>query len=593
MTGGGNTDLLHPALWFSGNANTISLKNIYLNDFRSTYAKIGIDSNNNRTTSAGGVSSIVLDGVSWNHGTCGSGGGPGIDIGTNSFWIFIQRVTGTGCAPGGAPTIAAPGTPGLSRSSGVVTVTTTTSTAIAAGATQFITIQNAADTSFNGSFAVASVISGTQFTYAQVGPNASSGNGQVITYQQAAVNIDPGGGTGKGGGSGLIFIDEWNFNSGGVRLVAGTGGGGVYVRNGTFEGNNVDAHMPPVLVPSSVLTSSGIGMNVHVENLEVADNVVPVPGVQVDNATVPFAVVSRVDAGVKGAALLLGGTPVYDPLVSGLRAGQAGYGIFGRATGGGIDVARRGFSPVAVISPNLANTAPASWVFEVGAGTITAGITAPDGTTGAGRVTSNAGTSIVDFYVNNNTPLTIGDAYVYGVWERSNSSGALSGNVKLNLNSNGFGAGDTCAPFPGLSSGGVLFGQTVGDGQWIWNSGLCKVYTNPVNAGITLNASVTNPAVMDFYGPTLIKIPTGTKSDNELFEIANNLSIFSSTAAAGEVSMFGNQRFRPGTTTFANLGAAPIGVTFIGCSDCTITNPCAGGGTGALAKSLNSIWVCN
>jgi len=29
------------------------------------------------------------------------------------------------------------------------------------------------------------------------------------------------------------------------------------------------------------------------------------------------------------------------------------------------------------------------------------------------------------------------------------------------------------------------------------------------------------------------------------------------------------------------------------CSDCAVANPCAGGGTGALAKGLNGAWVCN
>lgn len=29
------------------------------------------------------------------------------------------------------------------------------------------------------------------------------------------------------------------------------------------------------------------------------------------------------------------------------------------------------------------------------------------------------------------------------------------------------------------------------------------------------------------------------------------------------------------------------------CTDCTIASPCAGGGTGALAKRLNGAWVCN
>lgn len=44
--------------------------------------------------------------------------------------------------------------------------------------------------------------------------------------------------------------------------------------------------------------------------------------------------------------------------------------------------------------------------------------------------------------------------------------------------------------------------------------------------------------------------------------------------------------------TFAGLGTPGNGlVTY--CSDCTIANPCAGAGSGAIAKRLNGIWVCN
>jgi hypothetical protein len=43
---------------------------------------------------------------------------------------------------------------------------------------------------------------------------------------------------------------------------------------------------------------------------------------------------------------------------------------------------------------------------------------------------------------------------------------------------------------------------------------------------------------------------------------------------------------------FAGLGT-PANGTFTYCSDCTIANPCAGSGTGALAKRLNGAWVCN
>jgi hypothetical protein len=45
-------------------------------------------------------------------------------------------------------------------------------------------------------------------------------------------------------------------------------------------------------------------------------------------------------------------------------------------------------------------------------------------------------------------------------------------------------------------------------------------------------------------------------------------------------------------TAFASLGT-PANGTLKYCNDCTVANPCAGSGTGALAKRLNGVWVCN
>ena len=45
-------------------------------------------------------------------------------------------------------------------------------------------------------------------------------------------------------------------------------------------------------------------------------------------------------------------------------------------------------------------------------------------------------------------------------------------------------------------------------------------------------------------------------------------------------------------STFLAL-PSPGNGSIIYCSDCTIANPCAGGGTGAIAKRLNGVWVCN
>lgn len=46
------------------------------------------------------------------------------------------------------------------------------------------------------------------------------------------------------------------------------------------------------------------------------------------------------------------------------------------------------------------------------------------------------------------------------------------------------------------------------------------------------------------------------------------------------------------SVTFANL-PTQADAKLIYCSDCTVANPCAGSGTGALAKGINGAWVCN
>jgi hypothetical protein len=47
-----------------------------------------------------------------------------------------------------------------------------------------------------------------------------------------------------------------------------------------------------------------------------------------------------------------------------------------------------------------------------------------------------------------------------------------------------------------------------------------------------------------------------------------------------------------GTITYSNLGSSANGTMWF-CSDCQETNPCSGGGSGAIAKKLPSKWTCN
>ncbi len=86
----------------------------------------------------------------------------------------------------------------------------------------------------------------------------------------------------------------------------------------------------------------------------------------------------------------------------------------------------------------------------------------------------------------------------------------------------------------------------------------------------------------------------GDNDPRILLDTANNRISLGPGNAAVDTTL---TRVAPGEialapVSFANLGA-PINGTICFCSDCTVANPCAGGGTGALAKRLNGAWVCN
>lgn len=581
MQGGGNTDNVHPAVWISAVQSTqITLKNLSFSNNRSTYVKYGIDSNNNRNGS-GGSAGFSMYNVSWIHGGQ-AGAGPGMDIGSNSFWIWLKGLAVSG-SPTGVFTIASSG---ASRVSGTVTITTTTPHNVLFGDT--ITITNVLDNTFNGSFTVAGVVDNLHFTYLNPETDSTSGSGQVVTAAAAAINMDPG----TGPGNSLVFIDDINLNNGNIRYVPGINGGSLYVRNVSYESDNTTPDPPTVLI-----TSTRGGAFIHIENVETADTINPVNLVQVDNNSghPDFVVVSRIAGQVRGCMTVLGGTQPSVFNITPLRQGQ--YGLLqGQITATGIDTGRRGFSPVAALGTNIA-LPPASWTFRAGSGTVTPGFAGPDGTSNAVRVTSNGGVALADMYFST-TNLNLGDVYVYGVWVRSvNNNGYASGvpPIRFTHHSAGLGVGDTCASFQGNPPGdGVVLGNLTGsnqsDGQWQWYSGVCRVAANPTSPGTAFSAIASSTNSVDFYAPTVLLFPAGTKSDNETWEIANNLS--SSAGNAGEVSMLPSQLFRPGSTGFSGLGTPANGV-FIYCSDCTIANPCASGGTGALAKRLGGVWICN
>lgn len=77
--------------------------------------------------------------------------------------------------------------------------------------------------------------------------------------------------------------------------------------------------------------------------------------------------------------------------------------------------------------------------------------------------------------------------------------------------------------------------------------------------------------------------------------IGGNLgfSAFSGCASTKISAMWRNGAIQPAGVPFASLPASPQNAWIIYCTDCTIANPCASGGTGAFAKREENVWVCN
>lgn len=91
----------------------------------------------------------------------------------------------------------------------------------------------------------------------------------------------------------------------------------------------------------------------------------------------------------------------------------------------------------------------------------------------------------------------------------------------------------------------------------------------------------------DASSPTNVQTGSGGS-----FGFSSSVNPNAAGTADTKITRAGAGEFGWTAVTFSNLGT-PANGSFAYCSDCTIANPCAGGGTGALAKRLNGAWVCN
>jgi len=521
---GGHTDNTHPAIWFSAFSGQAVLNGFGFN-FEATGFKVGIDSNNNRSTTTG-TSSVLFENDQVNLGNCysGIGAGPAVDIGGASFWVKFIGGSYSGCTTQDYSISA------ISRNNAtsVVTATLTASGTgdIVAGSNAKIIIRNVTDPSFNGAFVITSA-SGTSVTWTQNGPTASSSGGQAFPYGAGAIGIN----SGNGPGAGFVYVlDATAANGGGLWAQGGFNGVGLSVDHLVYEGSG-----HPDMSPIEYLPTNGAGDTaVYINDVQPADNTVPICGVE----SFTGGNITAMNALLCGAMT----TPTGSIITTQSPLRQGMHGIYnGHSIAINSDSARSGFSPTVVPATNVIG---GSGAWTTTGLTVTNGVLAPDFTNGATRLANTSGATIQMNFGGFFSPTPVLNSYyIFGMLLKSETAGVLPLGPNFNLNSNGVGVGDFCAGGVQSVGANVASPSFIGDGQWGWFSGICKIVSNPSSGQQRLDMSILNNTTIDAYAPVLFVITSGM-TDNDAWEFANNLRSYPSNALAGEISMLPGQHLR-------------------------------------------------
>jgi hypothetical protein len=353
-----------------------------------------------------------------------------------------------------------------------------------------------------------------------------SGNSTAATggaTADAAAAVLMGGSTYTGNGIGLVHFRNCILNGGGIKYYAGTSGGNVFVDHLDTE-NSLEA-----AVWFATYTSPQFS---EINHVEVSDCTGDCYGIRNDAAPASAIVAIDIGATILGPVDGFGG---YGPLnTSAIPSTQGDIGVFGTHLIGQSDSSRRMFPPVAVREVNLATQASASWGTSGCAScTITGSITAPDGTTNAGQVsTTGSGQQQISFYRSLNTAISVGDEFLFGVWANSQTANGFNNGVPLQfaLNSGGYGSGDTCS-----TGTAYITATTYAASGWAWYQGICKISAAPANAGLNFIGNLDSTHTPQYYAPIMIKFPSGTFPDNDTYDYLNQLSSYSASCSTGMI----------------------------------------------------------
>ena len=381
----------------------------------------------------------------------------------------------------------------------------------------------------------------------RIGPNSFEnyfyntifdGNPNAIAASEPrqALVLDPG--SKLNNDSGTVFVFHSHANTGGIEIVPdGEGSAGAVIDGVVCEGQT--DHKGCVWI-----TETDEDTWFNLKDIWAADTALSTdPTIEVDGNGPPDAVVVvGVTSNTVGPMDLVGQNPsaIQSIVVSPDKQHQVGF--LGGHLLGQTDAARRGFSPAAVRFANLAATSPSNWTTG-GGGVITTGITAPDGTTGAGECSSTSGAANCYFY-NANQTFAVGDIIVVGVWAQAQNAVGFNSKQVISIST------PSCSfctfvdiSGQGGSNSGFVPAYILGDGshgapsaEWEWYWKVLKVTRTKGRGTQTQFIANVQPGYpANYYAPMFLHIAANTIGDNEATELGLNLQSYGSSCAVGTV----------------------------------------------------------
>lgn len=429
---------------------------------------------------------------------------------------------------------------------------------------------------------------------------------------------------------GPFFIKDCVFYGGNIRYYTANSQWKFSCENTTFESSFVP--LPPVIDFVEINNAGNAWIsNFEVADASGTPSAVRVPASTSPGVVVVQAVAG---APIVGPATIASTLPQSQRDGQSSPLWQRQMGFFSGRVLGGIDAGRRLFSPSVARFSNLAPQTTSTWSAAIGSATVTTGQSSPDGLTNAATLSIGASTANRQIYRTSRT-INKGDIIIAGVWARGSTFTTGTANVTNGLTvitsaaafpSGGINsviildgveyqvqeatsasswtlqspytgatasvafsvpAGSTSnSPVILINSAGSLYSATdnsaptmtaqwAGDGEWQWRSGIYIVATDSPSTGNTgeliLQLGCDSAHSMDYAYPILLHIPAGTISQNEAFELFNELPNWPDGAPVGSASLLRGQSLQipsgalavgtqlPNTAAIADLSSTTQG----------------------------------